>query len=316
LFNFSKPVWNGYFADPFILKCEDGYFAYGTGDHRHFERKTAFDVLFSKDLVRWSLKSRILEKSEFPSYWAPEVARSNNQFFLYYSAGGSEGEGHHIRVAASDKPDGPFEDIGPFQFEQNEKFSIDAHPFQDPKDGQWYLFFCKDFFDERVGTGIAVVTMTKTMRSAIGPSLTVLRASQDWQIFEQNRFWYNQAWSAWHTVEGPSVVCRDNQYYCFYSGGLWKGENYGVSFARSAKVLGPYTEPFAEGPTVLKTSVNGLFGPGHNSIVVGPDNLKDVIVYHAWDEQRAKRQMYIDVLEWALEGPRVAKRKQANGLYN
>ena len=35
------------------------------------------------------------------AFWAPEVARRDGTFYLYYSAGGPEGEEHRIRVAAA-----------------------------------------------------------------------------------------------------------------------------------------------------------------------------------------------------------------------
>jgi hypothetical protein len=60
------------------------------------------------------------------------------------------------------------------------------------------------------------------MISSTGPIKTVLRAVGDWQIFERNRKIYDRVFEAWHTVEGPAVVFRDNRYYCFYSGGNWQ----------------------------------------------------------------------------------------------
>jgi GH43 family beta-xylosidase len=55
---------------------------------------------------------------------------------------------------------------------------------------------------------------------------------------------------------------------------------------------------------VLHGVPNHVRGPGHHSIVTGPDG-KDWVVYHAWNEGLTVRQMCIDPLHWTGEGPRV-----------
>ena len=35
------------------------------------------------------------------SYWAPEVAERDRHYYMFYSAGGINGEGHKIRMASS-----------------------------------------------------------------------------------------------------------------------------------------------------------------------------------------------------------------------
>jgi GH43 family beta-xylosidase len=109
----------------------------------------------------------------------------------------------------------------------------------------------------------------------------------------------------WHTLEGPFVRKHDGHYYCFYSGGRWETENYGVDYGVADNVLGPYSDEGNEnGPRVLRTIPNRLIGPGHNSISLGPDGESDFIVYHAWDQQMKSRQMAIDHLLWTPDGPR------------
>ena len=190
-------------------------------------------MLRSDDLREWSAVGYALvepEELRGCAYWAPEVAERDGTFYLYYSAGGAEGEDHRIRVARASRPEGPFQDLGA-PVVPGEPFSIDAHPFRDPRSGGWYLFFVKDFFDGRVGSGIAAAPLADDMRRLAGPIHTVYRAAADWHLFARDREWYGRVWDAWHTVEGPSVVYRDGRYWLFYSGGLWKGPDYGVGVA-------------------------------------------------------------------------------------
>ena len=49
-----------------------------------------------------------------------------------------------------------------------------------------------------------------------------------------------------------------------------------------------------------------LIGPGHNSIVTGPDG-EDWIAYHAWDAGMTARRMCVDKLVWTTDGPRLSE---------
>jgi GH43 family beta-xylosidase len=109
----------------------------------------------------------------------------------------------------------------------------------------------------------------------------------------------------WHTLEGPFVLLRDGIYYCTYSGGCWQTSGYGVDFATSNDVLGPYSDDGGEsGPRVLRGVPGHVIGPGHHSVVRGPDGATDYAVYHAWDASMSARRMCIDPLVITAEGPR------------
>ena len=71
-------------------------------------------------------------------------------------------------------------------------------------------------------------------------------------------------------------------------------------------VLGPYREAEPSGPQVLRGVPGHVLGPGHNSVVLGPDGRTQFIVYHAWDPGRTARRMCIDPLVWTPDGPRCA----------
>jgi len=101
------------------------------------------------------------------------------------------------------------------------------------------------------------------------------------------------------------VVLHEGRYHCFYSGGNWQTPGYGVGCAVSDQVMGPYTDQAdLEGASVLKSIPGKLIGPGHNSVVLGPDDRTYFIVYHSWNPQRTRRQMCLDPIEWTPQGPR------------
>ena len=181
---------------------------------------------------------------------------------------------------------------------------------------QLVLIYARDFLDTtgcsrsptarrpRVGTALVVhrlVTMTE-----LGPELTVvMRAHHDWQLFEASRAIYDRVLD-WHTLEGPSVVKHEGTYFCFYSGGCWKSDGYGVDYAKADTIGGPYSDDGAEqGPRVLRSSPGeGVRGPGHNSTVLGPDGCR-YVAYHAWNREMTLRQCP-SPSQWTTQGPRIS----------
>jgi GH43 family beta-xylosidase len=108
----------------------------------------------------------------------------------------------------------------------------------------------------------------------------------------------------WHTIEGPCVVLREGRYWCLFSAGRWENDTYGVDWAVSDSVSGPWKfDGSPEGARLLRTIPGELLGPGHNCTAVGPDGRTDYIVYHAWDPAMTARRMFIDPLTWTPEGP-------------
>ncbi len=281
-----------------MFKHNGSYYAYGTPADGE-----ALLVLRSDDLVTWRHGGEIVgpPEQEGQAHWAPEVAYDNGRFFLYHSTGGREGRGHQLRVAAGNSPVGPFdEDLG--ALDPSEPFTIDAHPYRDD-DGQWYLFYSRDFLEgERVGTGI-VVDRLVDMTALAGERATVLRPHADWHLYERQRHWYDRVWD-WYTVEGPFLRKHGGRYWCFYSGGAWRAENYGISSAVADGPLGPF-EPVVSGDTadVLRTVPDRVLGPGHGSVAVAPDNVTEYVIYHAWDPDQVGRHMCADRLVWSEHGP-------------
>jgi beta-xylosidase len=305
------PVYPGYFADPFVWRHEDVYYAIGTGpaEAEGHAREGVFLILRSTDLKQWNplgSAMRRLHPDYGDAYWAPEVAFAHGRFFLYYSVGRGD-KAHHLRVAIGEKPDGPYEDTGlrltnPFDC----PFAIDASPFRDD-DGRWYLFYARDFLDgRRPGTGVVVDPLDETMTRLAGEPRVVTRAQHDWQRFLSNRIMYGGVYD-WHTIEGPCVRKHDSRYYCFFSAGRWENESYGVDYAVADDVLGPYEcDSNDQGARVLHTLPGKILGPGHNSITQSLDGRTDLIVYHAWDAAMTARRMFIDQIIWTPDGPRAS----------
>jgi GH43 family beta-xylosidase len=294
---YVNPVYPRSCPDPFVLKYCGEFWCYSTGwapDGRVFE------VLRSSDLVRWESIGGAMEPlpGAAPEYWAPEVACSDGVFYLYYSVG--DGVQMRLRVAVSSSPDGPFLDSG--RQLTNDDFAIDAHVFEDDG-GTRYLFYAKDFLEHtHVGTGTVVDRMIDSL-TLEGKPRPVSLPRYDWQVFDPHRV--EKGGVRWHTVEGPFVLKYKSRYYQMFSGGNWKNLSYGVSYALadSLDVQQEWNqlEHNEKLPLVLSTIPGKVVGPGHNSVVRGPDNRQLFCVYHRWAADESLRLLSIDRLEFIGE---------------
>ncbi|HEX8290801.1 MAG TPA: glycoside hydrolase family 43 protein [Pyrinomonadaceae bacterium] len=308
---YTNPVYAGSMPDPFVLRHRGVYYAFGTTGGERKPDGRIFTLLRSDDLVNWrELGGALAEPTADRAYqfWAPEVAYDGGTFYLYYSMGGKEEEKFELRVATSRGPEGPYKDAGVKLLDcESNRFTIDAHPFQDT-DGRWYLFYARNFPDTDGGAhpGTAlVVDRLAGMTKLAGECKVVLRARHPWTLYEANRRMevYGRTFD-WHTIEGAFVRKHAGRYYCFYSGSNWQTPHYGVDYAVADSVAGPYAGEGAEA-RVLKGVPGKVRGPGHHSIVKGPDGRTDYFVYHAWDEAMKVRQLCIDRLDWTPQGPRL-----------
>ena len=294
---YQNPVYPHSFPDPYVLKFGADYYGYSTD---FASDGNVFGVIHSRDLVNWTYcggAMKPLDPSP-PFYWAPEVTYYNGKFYLYYSVGNETLM--EIRVAVSDRPDGGFVDAGKrLTFEE---FAIDAHVFFDT-DGTRYFFYATDFLEHtHIGTGTVVDRMVDWFTLEGNPK-PVTRAKHDWQVYDPAR--KEKGGVRWHTVEGPTVLKRKGRYYEMFSGGNWQNTTYGVSFAVTDDLNRPEEwEQHADGHKVLpilRTMPGVIVGPGHNSVVRGPNNRELYCIYHRWTE--AGRVLAIDRMDFA--GPRL-----------
>lgn len=243
------------FADPFIL-CDEGvYYAYGTGSDN------GIPVLVSKDLRRWYYPEGqpgylALDKQDSWGdywFWAPEVYRIGDTYYMYYSAQ------EHICVAESGSPLGPF-----VQREKRpmlDEKGIDNSLFVD-RDGTPYLFWVRF----RQGNEIWMAELEKDFKT-IKPA-TERFCARMWQKWER----------VWPAVnEGPFVVEHKGVYYLTYSANSYESPQYGIGCATAKKITGPWTK-YADNP--VYQSPEGLFGVGHHAVFRDRKG-RQLIVFHS-----------------------------------
>jgi beta-xylosidase len=287
---FVNPVIRGLsFADPFVLRAADSYYAYATTDGIR-----NISVARSEDLVEWEQLDDGLP--ELPAYisgdtWAPEVYQTSAGFVMYYTGRAfrlerPDGTGPQcIGVAVAARPGGPFVDQReePLVCQTELGGTIDATVLEDD-DGSRYLVYKND--------GNCCAQLTRFYARQLSPDGLSVEGEETDLGVSNDSFWEGRV------IEAPTVLMREGTFYLFFSANDFGGPDYAVGYATARDSLGPYVD--AEENPIL-TTVPGALGPGHQAIVSDDDG-EMWMVYHAWDAGLIYRQVWIDRL--VFEGDR------------
>jgi beta-xylosidase len=288
---FTNPVLTGNFADPFVLKVGDTWYAYATGD-----LVVNLQVARSADLVRWErLDDALPELPEWSALqkgltWAPEVARTPAGFVLYYTLRDAGSGRQCISVAVADRPEGPFRDTRsrPLVCQERLGGSIDPHRFVD-RDGTAYLLWKND--------GNCCDQPTELWGQRLDSDGLALEGRPRNLGVRNDAAWEGEL------IEAPTLWRDGDTYYLFYSANNYGSTSYAVGYATAERVLGPYRD--GPGNPILRSRGRAA-GPGGQTVVRDADG--DLwLAYHAWDssavgdEAGGQRSMWLDRL-WFEDG--------------
>ncbi|RMI12781.1 glycoside hydrolase family 43 protein [Cellulomonas triticagri] len=285
---FRNPVYDGNLPDPFVLRADGAWYAYGTQG-----RLGTMPVLRSDDLVTWEVVGdgmpTLAPWTAAGRHWAPEVVALGGRYLAYYTAMERETQQQCIGVAVADDPAGPFVDDAavPLVCEHDEGGSIDASPFVDV-DGTPSLLWKNDGNHVGVRSWIRVQRLGDDGLTLVGDGPVDLVT-------------HDQPWEG-HLVEGPTVLVRDGRYHLLYSANDYGSADYGVGWAVADALTGPWSKPSEE--PLMRSSAEAA-GPGHGTVVTTPGG--DWYVHHAWPPDAVGaaypgRQMWLTPLTWTAQG--------------
>lgn len=284
---YSNPVISSRLPDPTVTKAKDGfYYLFATEDTRNVP------IWKSKDMIQWTFIGTAFTDETRPDFlpnggiWAPEINYINGKYVLHYSM--SEWGGHWdagIGVAVSEKPEGPFKDLGKI-FDSRDvdvENSIDQFYIED---GNRKYLFWGSFH------GIYSIELT-------GDGLQIKPGAQKVKI-------------AGSAYEGTAIHKRGDYYYFFGSvGACCKGlkSTYSVVYGRSKSLHGPYLNKNGENLMdnkydVLIENSDQFIGNGHNSRIVQDDAGNDWMFYHAYEKEKSAqwdRFLMLSEVKWDEE---------------
>jgi putative cell wall-binding protein len=250
--------------DPTIVRADDAWYAYSTESEG-----IRLPVRYSDDLATWSPTIEgmpTLAPWVRPGRnWAPAVVEAGGNYVAWYAAEEAGSGRHCISRAVASTPVGPFVDerTAPAVCQRSLGGSIDPDVFTDIDGSQWLLWKS----DENVlgrPSRLWIAPLSQDARTVTGDASVLLAQSAVWES---------------PTIEQPSIVRRGFTYVLFYSGGWWESPGYGIGYATSTSLTGPYTKQTTGGPWVATS--DGASGPGALDAFEGPGG-ELWATYHAW----------------------------------
>ncbi len=328
----DTPIYNGDFADPFVLRTTDDLYIYvsntattqyAPGAHVpviELTRDSGFKGQYLGDamptLPKWTVSG---------FQWAPSVwSRPDGTYVMYYSTPATiplgclaktpavgcvkttsgESSAMCISRATSASPSGPFVDDSSSAFvcPLAQGGAIDPSVFVAP-DGTPWLLWKSDGDCCNMPTTIYSQQLSADGLSVVGPAHRLIGATQGWEG---------------NLVEGPSMMENDNTYWLFYSANMWGTDDYGIGVAQCTTVVGPCTKPL-DHAWLSSTAAGGQSDPGP-----GGEEFFQVggliwMVHHGLAPGQsgddAQRRLYADLLAFPPgQVPRLAPRPPAAAL--
>jgi arabinan endo-1,5-alpha-L-arabinosidase len=271
-------------ADPYCIRADEGWYLTGTQHARGVDHRR-FSLFFSPDLREWRDLGPVLVRPEYEgsaraNYWAPEFVQHGGKYYFYYTSDSfGDPERRYVRVGVSDTLAGPYRDSGSRLVD---KPSIDGHPHFAGSGDDGFLFYCGNEGNPDVGQ-LLCDRLLSPLKLENKPRRVFPAETVEWE-------------------EGPFVIRQLDFFYLFSSMGNWRDGSYHVRVARSRSLEGPWLRLEEKGSpySVLRT-VEGQWGPGHNSVFRGPDG-EWWICYHAWDAKKTGRYPWVAPIRWDARG--------------
>jgi beta-xylosidase len=261
-------AWSlGDFADPFVLRDGDIFYAFATGARGGDN----VQVARSRDRLAWERLPDALP--ELPSWqrrgftWAPSVLHRAGDYLLYYTTRDRASGFQCISLARATAPAGPYRDdsAGALICPTDMCGAIDPSPFVDDE-GRGYLLWKSDenAIECNGPPRIWAQPLAPDGSRLAGPPRTLLTMDRAWEA---------------PIIEGPSMVHRQGAYYLFYSANQFESADYAIGYAICESPLGPCRKVTLDRP--LFASQGTLLGPG------GQEPFEDAhgdlwVAFHAW----------------------------------
>lgn len=280
---YANPVLDKSMPDPTIIKADDGnFYLFATEDTHNVP------IMRSDNLIDWNFLGTAFTDTTRPNFvkdggiWAPDINKIGDKYVLYFAMSTWGGEWEcGIGRAVSDKPEGPYTDLGKLFISSEMKTQNSIDPFYIEDGGHKYLFWGSF-------SGIWYIELTDD-------GLNLMPGAQPTLV-------------AGTAYEGVYVHKHEGKYYMFASvGTCCEGlkSTYQTVVGRSDSLFGPYVNK--KGQKMLDNhhevvihKSDAFVGTGHNSEIVTDNKGQDWMFYHAFlaSEPERGRVLMLDPIQW------------------
>ncbi|OMG00976.1 family 43 glycosylhydrolase [Paenibacillus sp. FSL R7-0337] len=280
-------------ADPWVYKHTDGYYyntfvnASGVMVRRS---KTITGIEAGERSLAWSPVKGTMYSS---NVWAPEMhylkdTDGQYKWYIYFAADNGTNANHRMYVlenASADPMSGSWTFKGKIT-DATDRWAIDGTVL---RVGDQHYFIWSGWEDT----------------DGSFQNLYIARMSNPWTISSQRVLLstpeYDWETSPGRINEGPQITIKGNKINLVYSAnGSWT-DSYSlglITAGTSADLMNPASWTKRNQP--IFASANGVYGPGHHSIVTSPDGTEDWIIYHSarWPGSGWTRNVRAQKFSW------------------
>jgi hypothetical protein len=281
----STPAYDGDAGDPNVVESDGTYYAFSTGTPLGNHLQALVDTSGTPTGGWQSYTGQSFGSSALPvepaweadnTQTSPGVFFFDNHWVMFYDAaqaGHASDTGFDclsVATAGSLSPtEAAFTDssTGPLLCQGSLGGAIDPSPFVDPVNNTPWLVWKSNDGGSSQPAGIWTEELN-------GAGTGFLAGSSPTQIFFNNTAAY--PWES--TVEDPSMLYANGQFYLLFSGGLYTSSTYGEGVAACAS---PTSTCVQSDPNQILSSYGTIAGPGGGSWFVDSAG-RDWLVYGGW----------------------------------
>ena len=290
---FSNPISD--LADPHITFYDGHYYLTGTTGSNIILRKAATlnSLKFAPAVVAFTAPSG----GPCCNFWAPELHRIDNVWYIYYTAGNSPDLSSQrtwvIENASSDPVAGTWIDKGQIYHPVENFWAIDGSFFQ--------------LEDKKYFSWSGHVDGTNTIQH-----IFISEMSNPWTLTGP-RAMISSPQYAWErngeVNEAPTALQNNNKLFLFYSAsGCWT-DDYALgmlSMDKSDDPLDPSSWTKSTNPVFVSKPAAFAYGPGHNAFFSSPDGSEIWNTYHATTVEAGacdfSRTTRAQIIQWNSDG--------------
>ncbi len=300
--------------DPVMIQDEGTYYLFGTG--------WGISIWSSSDMKNWTRHKPVFEKP--PSWtkkivpdfrghmWAPDIAKQNGTFYLYYSVSDFGQNTSAIGVATNEtlNPENPnyeWIDHGPVVQSvpgRDMWNAIDPNLAFDDEGTPWLSF-------GSYWLGLKIVQLDQNLTE-------IVTSPQHWRtIAKRHRYWKLDERDAGNSssgdIEAPFIFQKNGYYYLFAS---WdqccSGEEstYKIVVGRSQNITGPYIDKAGKkmlhgGGTLVAKGNDRWAAVGHQAAYTFDDT--DYLIFHGYDNtDDGESKLIIKEIRWHNGWPSIS----------
>lgn len=280
--------------DPAIIKEGDYYYAFSTDANFGVISKKGLHIRRSSDLISWEFIGTALdldtvgsqldylgyndEGEAIDAFWAPDIIKRGDEFWLYYALSGFGQRNSIMAVAKSNNITGPYSfdhEILRTHQSVGSPNAIDPAIFVETVDDQEKMWMSYGSWSAGIyiieldpQTGYPKIEQTLVEREVTAYTSTAGVSEQVIKYVPSSGSdpAFGTRILSITTTEAPYIIKENGYYYLFVTNGVDLTYDYDARVFRSENILGPYVD--GKGASALTPTTYQTFRPYGNKITI------------------------------------------------